>query len=357
MSVLLWQWGRRGAGPRFAASLAGSMAALPGTAVELSLSAQAEIVQGSAAPPCALAIPTYHGLTGFIGRVLSVPALVGPLAARLRERNVEAAICAMPAPLDLLMTAALRRLDVPYMVIVHDAIPHDSCMLSAEMLLQRRLIQGARTLVALTQHVADALTRNGLTRGKSLLLGSHPPFVFGPPPEPPRAHGGPLRLLSFGRIRPYKGLDLFADALRLLGPRPDLVVRVVGHGPESPVLRLLRRLPNVTVENRWVPETEVAALLAWADALVLSYRDASQSGVAAAGLAAGRWLIATSVGGLAEQLRHSAPGALCAPSPSGIAGAVLALLAGERAPPLLPDSAREWHRLAVSLRSAVPTIP
>jgi hypothetical protein len=39
---------------------------------------------------------------------LRVPALVGPVAAPLPERNVEAAICAMPAPLDLLMTAALR---------------------------------------------------------------------------------------------------------------------------------------------------------------------------------------------------------------------------------------------------------
>ena len=75
--------------------------------------------------------------------------------------------------------------------------------------------------------------RRGLPAGKPLIMAAHPPFVFGPPPPPPRAHGGPLRLLSFGRLLPYKGLDLLAAALARLGPRPDLEVRVVGSGPES----------------------------------------------------------------------------------------------------------------------------
>jgi len=39
-------------------------------------------------------------------------------------------------------------------------------------------------------------------------------------------------------------------------------VRVVGSGPESAVLDTLRGLPGVVVENRWVPEDAVGALLA-----------------------------------------------------------------------------------------------
>ena len=38
----------------------------------------------------------------------------------------------------------------------------------------------------------------------------------------------------------------------------------------SIMVAALRALPGVSVENRWVAEDEVGALLAWADALVLS---------------------------------------------------------------------------------------
>ena len=62
-----------------------------------------------------------------------------------------------------------------------------------------------------------------------------------------------------------------------------------------------------------MPEHEVGELIAWADALVLSHREASQSGVAAAAIAAGRWLVATRVGGIAEQLKDERLALLCDP--------------------------------------------
>ena len=40
-------------------------------------------------------------------------------------------------------------------------------------------------------------------------------------------------------------------------------------------------MPGVTVERRWFGDEELPDLLGWADALVLPYREASQSGVAA----------------------------------------------------------------------------
>ncbi len=82
----------------------------------------------------------------------------------------------------------------------------------------------------------------------------------------------------------------------------DWELRVVGSGPESDALAALRSTPGVTVENRWVPDEEVAALIAWADAVVLPYVEASQSGVAPGAIAAGRIVVATRVGGLTEQL-------------------------------------------------------
>ena len=109
----------------------------------------------------------------------------------------------------------------------------------------------------------------------------------------------------------------------------------------------LRACRGVTVENRWVPETEIGALLAWSDALILPYREASQSGVAAAALAAGRPVIATCVGGLREQLSGTPQALLCQADVASLAGAIREWLETpmQIAPPTDAESA--W-RLAVS---------
>jgi glycosyltransferase involved in cell wall biosynthesis len=357
MRILVWQWGRRGAGPRFAVLLADALRGVPGVEVFLSLSGQAEILRGHDPPKCDLAVPTYEGVGGFLGRAALSPVAVGKLAGRLEAMHLDAAICAMAGPLDLQMAAALRRCGVPFTLFVHDADIHPGDGLPLQMHLQKRLTSRADGLAALSTHVAERLARLDLVRGKKLLTLCMPPFVFGPPPPPPSAHGGKLRLLSFGRLLPYKGLDLLADALKRVLPRPDVDVRVVGSGPESADLATLRALPGVQVENRWVPEGEVPHLLAWADALILSHREASQSGVAAAAVAAGRWVVATRVGGLAEQLDGEELALLCEPTPASLAAAVVRLI--ENPPPLPPvrDPRLAWRRLAESLAAEVVRRP
>jgi glycosyltransferase involved in cell wall biosynthesis len=347
MRVLVWQWGRRGGGPRIAVELADGLATVSGVEARLSLSAQSEILSGGDAPACQLPFPTYEDLAGLVVRLPGLPFQVAPLAARVRALHPDVAICAMPAALDLLMAAALRRLGIPYLVVVHDADPHPGDGIPLQMTLQRTLVRRAAGLVTLTSHVAERLRQQSLVRGRPLLILPHPPRAFGPLPPPPGGHGGKLRLLLFGRLLPYKGLDLLVDALRLLGPRADLEVRVVGTGPESAILDALRGLPGVTVENRWVPEAEVGKVIAWADALVLSHREASQTGSAAAAIAAGRWVVATRVGGITEQLRDQPLARLCDPTPESLARE-LRLLA-ERPPPL----SRTAHDPGAAWRTSV----
>jgi glycosyltransferase involved in cell wall biosynthesis len=318
--VLVWQWGRFGAGPRFASLLAEGLGELPDTKVALSLSRDAEILHDDMAPECALPVATYASLSGFIARVISAPFLLPGLIRRVRSLHPTLAICAMPGPLDLLMATALRWLRIPFVVVVHDADAHLGDGFPFQMALQRALCRRASVVAALTAHVGDRLLEQKLagTPERPLLRLRHPPMRY---EFAPRGYDttGTFRLLSFGRLLPYKGLDLLADSLKLLGARPGLTVRVIGSGPESPELTVLRGLPGVTVENRWVPETEVGALFSWADAVVIPYREASQSGVAAVALAANRTIVATNVGGLAEQLVNESLAVLCDPDAASLA--------------------------------------
>lgn len=350
MKVLVWQWGRFGAGPRFAAMLADGLRSVPGVTADLSLSSRADILGGSAAPVCAMPVDTYAGMAGFVGRVLTAPVRIPLLARRLRTLSPDLAICAMPGPLDMLMACALRLAGVPFLVIVHDAEPHPGDGFPFLMTLQRRLCRVADGVVALTGFIGARLTAQGLTgpAGRKLIHGSIPPMRFGQPVARPA--GGPLRLLFFGRLLPYKGLDLLDEVAAILGRRDDIVLRVAGSGPPSDPLTRLAARPGVIVENRWVSEDEVGDLMAWADALILPYREASQSGVAAAGLAAGCAIVATEVGGLREQLAGVPGVLLCPPDADSLARAVLRLAAD-------PGSVKQvridvdaaWRQMAGSL--------
>lgn len=348
MRVLVWQWGRRGAGPRFAASLADAIDQLPGAEALLSLSNGAEIL----AEPgirCDLPVNTYAGVPGLLARFATAPLMIAILSKKIRPLRPDAAICAMPGPLDLIMLAALRRTGTPALVIIHDADAHPGDNVPLLMPLQRRLTRRADAVVALSGHVARRLREQGLAHEPRLFVLPHPPFLYGPPPPAPLAHGGKPRLLCFGRLLPYKGLDLLAAAIASLPPGCEL--RVVGSGPESAALAALRALPGVTVENRWVPEHEVGALIAWADALVLPYKEASQSGIAPAALAAGRFVVSTRVGGLVEQLRDEPRALLCEPDAASLAAALRTLLAtAVRDAPQPPRDPRDdWRAFATRL--------
>lgn len=348
MRVLVWQWGKRGAGPRIAACLADGLASVPDTQALLALSAGAEILRAPDAPRCDLALPLYEGIAGLAVRAAQVPLFIARTARWVRAQGLDLAVCALPGPLDLAMAAALRRARVPMAVIVHDADAHPGDGYPFLFSLNRTLVRRAGAVIALTDHVATRLRQQELlSPGRPLLRLGLPPLDFGAA-SPPHAHGGPLRILSFGRLLPYKGLDLLADALARLGPR-GMVVRVVGQGPESATLDALRALPGVTVENRWVAEGEIGGLLAWADLLVLPYREASQSGVAAAALAAGRFVLSTNVGGLTQQLGAEPLATLCDPGAVSIAAALARFL--DAPPPAHPpaNAATAWRGFAQDL--------
>ena len=118
MRVLVWQWGRLGAGPRFATLLAEGLADVPGVSVALSLASDAEILRGPESPHSDLTVKTYRSLKGFLARAAFAPFSIRGLMRRIRPLHPDIAVCAMPGPLDLLMAATLRRLRIPFVVLV-----------------------------------------------------------------------------------------------------------------------------------------------------------------------------------------------------------------------------------------------
>ncbi len=129
------------------------------------------------------------------------------------------------------------------------------------------------------------------------------------------------RLLFFGIVRPYKGLDVLLRALAQ-GP-PDVSLTVAGEfwGGTAQTEALIAELGltgRVELRPGYVPADQVPELFAAADALVLPYRAATASQNVWMGHDHGVPVIATRAGALADHVRDGVDGLLC--DPEDVAG-------------------------------------
>ena len=219
-------------------------------------------------------------------------------------------------------------------VICHNVVPHEP--VPGFRALSRATLRHADLIVTHAPHQRHELAALGLA-SSPLLEAFHPRFAaedFGSiPTESERAaerarRGDPdLLLLTFGAIRPYKGIDIALDALARVDPSLHVRLVVAGRSWDGgDALRgQARRLAldgRVEFLDRFIPNDEVALLFSAADASLLPYRSASQSGVAQLSFAYDRPVIATRVGGLPAAIDNDITGILCDPDPDSVAWAI-----------------------------------
>jgi glycosyltransferase involved in cell wall biosynthesis len=128
------------------------------------------------------------------------------------------------------------------------------------------------------------------------------------------------RLLFFGMVRHYKGLDVL---LRALAAGPEGVCLTVagefwgGVDETRALIRELGLSERVDLRPGYVPAADVPGLFGSADALVLPYRSATASQNVWMAHEYGLPVIATRVGGFPEQVRDGVDGLICEPGDVG----------------------------------------
>src|SRR5581483_2235135 len=149
----------------------------------------------------------------------------------------------------------------------------------------------------------------------------HPVFVS----DPPRRDDG-RTVLSFGMIRPYKGLGDAIEAVRRAG---DARLVVAGD-PLEPVEPYRAAANGLEVEWRlgYLPQTEIDRAFGDATVAVFPYRpELDQRGALLRALGAGVPAVAYDVGGIAEPVRQFGAGRVVAAGDvAGLATAVHELL-------------------------------
>lgn len=164
------------------------------------------------------------------------------------------------------------------------------------------------------------------------------------PPGESRRPSADRKILFFGRIWRYKGLDDLIRAQPLITSRfPDATIVIAGQGEDFTRYRDAMADPDrFLVHNRWISNEERAELFDSASLVVLPYVEATQSGVVPLAYAHRKAVVATRTGGLPDIVEDGVTGVLVPPGdPEALARAITELL-GQ--PDLLESMGREGRR-------------
>jgi len=201
----------------------------------------------------------------------------------------------------------LRRLRHRLVFTVHNAVPHGFA--GRRHPPTERIARLARTLVFVSRFSHDDfIARYGESfRERSRVLGiGLSPIAPGLAPVPFRPLGRPEALVYWSTVKPYKGVELFAELARSEAFRATgLGLEVYGTwARELHPLRDELRALGVRIEDGFLDSTRLLQLLSRPVVFVLPYREASQSGAMFSLLHHGCVFIAADVGDLGDFMRR-----------------------------------------------------
>lgn len=263
------------------------------------------------------------------------------------------------APGFALMAKLLRARGVKVVFLCHNLFDHDSGVL--KRVLARRFLSQADAYLVHSSEQAETLKQ--MFPAKAIRMHPHPTYDNYPYPTKVLPKRGRLELLFFGFIRPYKGLDTLIDALALLADH-DVYLTVVGepwYRPEELQEQVRGSgAPNVELHLEYVDASDAADYFSRADLVVLPYRKATGSGVAAMAYHYDKPVLATRVGGFPDIIEDGRTGFLVDPdSPQQLAAAIRALDRSALAPLVIRvrdyKNRFTWSSLADTLVELAPT--
>lgn len=176
----------------------------------------------------------------------------------------------------------------------HNVLPHGP-VFADDIAARRALVAASDLVIAHSEPALTGLAALGAVPRRSAVI-PHGPLAPVPPAAPlpaPGSGSGPRRILFFGKILEYKGVEDLLAAFAALPGGTAAELTVAGQCDDPAIAARLRALarPGVTLRLEHIPEPEVGPLLASADAVALPYRRATTSGCVMLALAYGRPLI------------------------------------------------------------------
>jgi glycosyltransferase involved in cell wall biosynthesis len=202
----------------------------------------------------------------------------------------------LPVPLlDQFAVRYLRRHNIPVVLTVHDTTPFNASPTShGQDIGWRKSLERFDCLIVHTEASRKKLKSLGLTTTVEVV--PHGVLTFGNAPDQEKHRG--LKVLFFGAVKPYKGVDTLLRAFARIQDKQGAELLIVGNcvGGENSIRSLIAQLDieeSVKFENRFFDDAEIPSMIASADLIVFPYRSIDASGAFLTAIGYGKAFLAT----------------------------------------------------------------
>jgi glycosyltransferase involved in cell wall biosynthesis len=179
----------------------------------------------------------------------------------------------------------------------HNVLPHEP-VFHDEIAARQRLVGASDLVLVHTRAALEGLERIGITPKRTVLVRHGPmaPEVDAERLRPPGTAGPPLKLLFFGQVLEYKGVEDLLEALDRVPPAVPARLLVAGECPDLSLRDRITALaarcgPRVSLRLERIPDDDLTRLLSAADIVVLPFRAVTTSGSVLLAMGHGRGLV------------------------------------------------------------------
>jgi glycosyltransferase involved in cell wall biosynthesis len=279
------------------------------------------------------------------------------LCGRLRPDVIHVQWLPLPA-LDRHFLGGLRRL-APLVMTVHNSVPfHGAAGSRLQLMAADGHYDAFDALIAHTPTTRHHLVGRGADPARITIV-PHGVLPMAPATAPAATPDvARCRVLFFGEIKPYKGLELLLEAIAALpaGPRDRVSLHVAGRprmdmAPLQALAEARGIAAQVTWDLRFIADHEIGGVFAGADVVALPYHDVDSSGVLSLAIGAGKAVLASAIGGFRDLLADGDTALLARLEPAAFAQALARLI---EEPPLRRRLGETLRQLGLG---AIPSWP
>lgn len=225
-------------------------------------------------------------------------------------------------PFEILFLKLMKKRGVKQVYTVHNILPHDTGLLYEDRFSKVYTLMDM--LICHTHKTKEQLITKFCIPEKKVSVIPHGPMFH----DYPRYTTAEARailgynkhknmVLFLGILRPYKGVEYLLNTWKnVVRDYPDSWLIIAGIGDKEYLAKIRNMIQSLGVTSsvdahfKFIPDNEVPLYYQATDIIVYPYRDITQSGALLTGMAFGKPIIASAVGGFRETIQDNVNGYL-----------------------------------------------